>query len=254
MIFLKDLLIERKLASSDKDAEKNSLLLEKTIDYLKNKKQVLLISTSNRFEGHKDDEAKSTKLAKLVHERLGKDKSQFIDVSKLSIFVCEGNVSSKYGNHCGTKDSVLKDKEKNPSGHHRCWCNINNKSDELWKISKPLFESDAIVFFVSVRWGQTNSIYQKLIERLCWLENRHSTLGESNLLKDIDSGMILIGQNWNGKDVLETQKQVHHFYGFQTPKDLYWNWQYTADKFDESKAGYKNAIKTFNETFDVSKE
>ena len=55
------------------------------------------------------------------------------------IFPCEGNVSRADGNSCGLLKAALKDKKKNPSGHHRCWVNINEPSDELWKISKELF-------------------------------------------------------------------------------------------------------------------
>ena len=249
MVKLSDFLVEAVSSSSQQDMEKNELRLEKTIKYLQTRTKVLLIGTSNRWEGHKDDEAKSTKLAKLVCERLGSDKCEFIDVSKLNIFVCEGNVSSKWGNHCGEKGSLLKDKDKNPSGHHRCWASINNKSDELWKITKPLFESDTVLFFTSIRWGQTNSIYQKLIERLTWIENRHSTLGEANIVKNIDAGVIAIGQNWNGKDVTQTQKHVLEFYGFNTPQELFWNWQYTDDARDETKKSYSKAIKIFDDTF-----
>lgn len=249
MVKLSDFLVEAASSSSQQDMEKNELRLEKTIKYLQTRKRVLLIGTSNRWEGYKDDEAKSTKLAKLVCERLGSDKCEFIDVSKLNIFVCEGNVSSKWGNHCGEKGSLLKDKDKNPSGHHRCWASINNKSDELWKITKPLFESDTVLFFTSIRWGQTNSIYQKLIERLTWIENRHSTLGEVNIVKNIDAGVIAIGQNWNGKDVTQTQKHVLEFYGFNTPQELFWNWQYTDDAGDETKKSYSKAIKIFDDTF-----
>ena len=208
MVKLSDFLVEAASSSSQQDMEKNSLRLENTVKYLQTKKKVLLIATSNRWEGHKDDEAKSTKLAKLVAERLGTDKCEFIDASKLNIAVCEGNVSSKFGNHCGEKGALLKDKDKNPSGYHRCWASINNKSDELWKITKPLFESDAVVFFTSIRWGQTNSVHQKLIERLTWIENRRTTLGESDIIKNVDSGVIALGQNWNGKDVVKTQKQM----------------------------------------------
>ena len=249
MVKLSDFLVEAASSSSQQDMEKNELRLEKTIKYLQTRTKVLLIGTSNRWEGHKDDEAKSTKLAKLVCERLGSDKCEFIDVSKLNIFVCEGNVSSKWGNHCGEKGSLLKDKDKNPSGHHRCWASINNKSDELWKITKPLFESDTVLFFTSIRWGQTNSIYQKLRERLTWIENRHSTLGEANIVKNIDAGVIAIGQNWNGKDVTQTQKHVLEFYGFNTPQELFWNWQYTDDARDETKKSYSKAIKIFDDTF-----
>jgi hypothetical protein len=103
------------------------------------------------------------------------------------------------------------------------------------------------VFFGSVRWGQTNAIYQKLIERLCWIENRHTTLKESNIVKNIQAGIILTGQNWNGENVVETQKQVLKFYGFDVRDDICWNWQYTNNANDETKESYKNAIKEFHE-------
>jgi multimeric flavodoxin WrbA len=174
-------------------------------------------------------------------------KVEIIDVSKLNIYVCEGNVSSANGNSCGVKDALLKNSDKNPSGYHRCWCSINNKDDELWKVSKSLFESDCVVFFGSVRWGQTNSIYQKLIERLCWIENRHTTLRESNIVKDIDAGIVLTGQNWNGSNVIDRQKQVLKFYGFNVVDNISWNWQYTNNANDETKDSYKKAISEFQD-------
>ena len=66
-------------------------------------------------------------------------------------------------------DSVLKDKKKNPSGNHRCWASVNDKSDQLWKVSDEIFNSDIILFFGSIRWGKMNSIYCELVERLTWL-------------------------------------------------------------------------------------
>jgi multimeric flavodoxin WrbA len=155
------------------------------------------------------------------------------------------------GNDCGVKKAILKNKKQNPSGNHRCWRNINNPDDELWKISKELFECDAVVFFGSVRWGQMNSHYQNLIERLTWLENRHTTLGESNLLKDISCGVIVVGQNWRGKEVLEVQKQVLKFFGFDVKDELSWNWQFTMNKTDETNQSYKKSGKKFNETFEL---
>jgi multimeric flavodoxin WrbA len=249
MISLNDLLLEAKLPQSEQDMDLYARKYKKTIDYLRTKNKVLLLTTSNRWSGHKDDIAKSTQLAIKIQELLGKEKVTLIDTTKLNIFPCEGNVSSKWGNHCGTKDSSLKDKEKNPTGQHRCWASINNKNDELWKISKELFESDIVLFFASVRWGQANGFYQKLIERLTWIENRHSTLGESNIVKDIDSGFIATGQNWNGKDVTQTQKEVLQFFGFKTPDQLFWNWQFTDNALDETKSSYKKAIPVFDKTF-----
>ena len=102
-------------------------------------------------------------------------------------------------------------------------------------------------FFGSVRWGQTNSIYQKLIERLCWIENRHTTLRESNIVKNIDAGIILTGQNWNGSNVIDTQKQVLNFYGFNVEDDISWNWQYTNNADDETKDSYKKSISKFQD-------
>lgn len=221
--------------------------IDNTINFLEKKNKVLFLTTSNRWGKAADDIPKSTQLAYHIQELLGMKKVEIIDVSKLNIYICEGNVSSANGNSCGAKDALLKNSDKNPSGYHRCWCSINNKDDELWKVSKSLFESDCVVFFGSVRWGQTNSIYQKLIERLCWIENRHTTLRESNIVKDIDAGIVLTGQNWNGSNVIDTQKQVLKFYGFNVVNDISWNWQYTNNANDETKDSYKKAIGEFQD-------
>jgi multimeric flavodoxin WrbA len=222
--------------------------LDKLINHLKEKKKVLIITTSNRWVGDKQ-KPKSSVLAEYVASEIGN--AEVIDVTKLKIYDCEGNVSKNEGNNCGVKEAALKDKEKNPTGNHRCWCSFNNKDDELWKISKVLFESDAIVFFGSVRWGQTNGVYQRLIERLTWLENRHTTLKEENIIKDKEAGVVFIGQNWNGENVIDTQKQVFKFFGFKVPDVLSFNWQYLNDPKDESQNSYKKAPSAFEEAFDV---
>lgn len=244
--FLK-LLEEAKIANNPAIYTKK---LDDAIAYLKDKKNVLLLTTSNRWEGDKE-QPKSTQMAEFIKKELGDAKVELIDVSKLTLYCCEGNVSRADGNNCGVKDALLKDKEKNPSGYHRCWASINNKDDELWKITKALFEADAVVFFVSVRWGQTNSIYQKLIERLDWIENRHTTLKEDNIIEGKDAGIIAIGQNWNGETVIQTQKKVLDFYGFNTPDQLSFNWQYTDNTLDESAESYKKAPKAFEQAFDI---
>lgn len=229
--------------------------LVKSVKFLEGKEKVLFLTTSNRggwAVKELNEEPKSTKLAKAIQSYLGKSKCKLIEVPDLKIYACEGNVSHMKGNDCGVKKAVLKDKDKNPSGEHRCWRNINNPDDELWKISKELFESDCVVFFGSIRWGQMNAQYQNLIERLTWLENRHSTLGESNIIKDISCGLIVIGQNWRGKEVLGVQKQVLTFFGFDVKDELCWNWQYTTNPKDESKESYKKSGKEFNNTFDLN--
>lgn len=218
--------------------------IDSIVEHLNTKSNALFITTSNRWQGHKDL-PKSHQLAAYIAAKTSATITT-IDASKLNIYQCEGNVSSHSGNNCGVKDSILKDKQKNPSTCHRCWASINNKDDELWKISKPLLESEVVLFFGSIRWGSMNAVYQKLIERLTWLENRHTTLGESNIIKHIQAGVIAIGQNWNGTNAVDTQRQVLKFYGFDTKQDvLFWNWQFTKDMYDESQKSYKASVSEF---------
>ena len=230
--------------------EGNYKKLTETIKELQKYKKVLFLTCSNRYNWDENniDTPKSKILATYLKEELG-DKAVFIDVPELNIVSCEGNVSRKEGNSCGIKKALLKDDKKNPSGYHRCWASLNEKSDELWKISKDLFDSEVVLFFVSIRWGQTNMYYQKLIERLTWIENRHTTLGEKNIIENIESGLIAVGQNWNGEQVTEVQKKVHEFYGFKPNEDLYWNWQYTNKITDESQESYKDAFPSFVKKF-----
>jgi multimeric flavodoxin WrbA len=224
---------------------KERAALSKMVEYLDGQdKKVLLLTTSNRWE-KSEDVPKSTMVARYLQDKLA-GKCQLIDVSKLKIYDCEGNVSDhQKGYHCGTKESVLKDKSKNPSGCHRCWASINHPDDELWKISKVLLETDVVLFFGSVRWGQANAVYSRLLERLTWLESRRTTLQESNIIKDIEAGLVFVGQNWNGQSVLETQMQVLKFFGFKVPRELCWHWQYTKNVKDETKESYADAWLTF---------
>ena len=226
--------------------------LQKTISELEKLDKVLLLPCSNRYNWDENniDIPKSTILAMVIQEYLG-DKATLIDVPELNIVPCEGNVSRKDGNSCGLMKAKLKDKNKNPTGYHRCWASFNHSDDELWKISKELFESNAVVFFSSIRWGQASMFYQKLIERLTWIENRHTTLKESNVIENIQSGFICCGQNWKGMDVVDTQRKVHNFYGFKPNDKLYWNWQYTNKITDESQESYKESFPEFVDKFDI---
>jgi multimeric flavodoxin WrbA len=248
-----DVLLEEFDANVRKNDESYKKLI-KTIKFLEGKEKVLFLTTSNRGEWaikELKEEPKSTKLAKLVQNYIGTDKCTLIEVPNLKIYTCEGNVSHVDGNSCGVIKAKLEDKKKNPTGNHRCWASFNNSDDELWKISKVLFESDAVIFWGSIRWGQMNSEYQKLIERLTWLENRHTTFKEKNIIKDISAGIIAVGQNWRGKEVVDVQKQVLEFFGFDVKPELCWNWQYTKNALDETQKSYKQTSKTFNKTFDI---
>lgn len=220
--------------------------LTKLFKYLKNSdKKILFLTTSNRWEGEKE----LPKSSIIAHELAKQLKSvEIINVSKLKIFPCEGNVSNKEGNGCGIKAAMLK--SNNPDKFIRCWASINNPTDEMHKVANAIYDADIVIFFGSVRWGKMNSIYTQLIERLTWLENRHTTLGESNLLKDKETGVIAIGHNWNGKESVKLEKEVLGFFGFKTPDVLSFNWQYTQDKNDETQSAYKKAYAVFMKEFD----
>ncbi len=225
--------------------------LAKTITYLEKEKQVLLITTSTRPPSSKDDIPKSTQLARFIQSQVGPNKCTIIDASSLNILPCTGNVSSSEGNQCGVKDALLKDDTKNPSGLHRCWVSWKHKDDELWKITKELFNSSAVVFFGPIRWGQMNGIYQKLIERLNWIENRKTSLQEGNIVKNIKAGIITLGHNWRGKEVVNTQKDVFKFFGFQVPSELSWYWQYSQNENLETLESYKKDVAAFEKAFDL---
>ena len=128
--------------------EGNHKKLLETIKTLKKYKKVLFLTCSNRYQKILEKQTpKSTILAKVMAKEL--DNCKIINVPDLNIHPCEGNVSREDGNRCGIKEALLKDKEKNPSGYHRCWASLHNPDDELWKISKNIFESDVVVFFCS---------------------------------------------------------------------------------------------------------
>jgi multimeric flavodoxin WrbA len=231
--------------------EGNLKVLKNTIKELEKYKKVLLLTCSNRGEEvSKTQLPKSSILARVIHNNL--DNSTIIDVTKLKIYPCEGNVSRMDGNVCGIKEALLDDPEKNPSGYHRCWASVHNPDDELWKISKELFESDCVVFFASVRWGAANMFYQKLIERLNWINNRFIPYGEKNIIKDISSGFIIIGQHKYGDDIAELQYNNHEYYGFDVNKELYWNWNAEDIEFDdETLQGYLDSYPEFFDEFKI---
>jgi multimeric flavodoxin WrbA len=225
------------------------------IKTLSNDKKVTFITTSSRSEYilKKGETAKSSQLANSVAEALRKRKIEVevIDATDLKIYNCLGCVSEQHGNHCGVKEASVKDKNKNPNGLLRCWASHDYKDDELWRISKSIFESQSVVFFASQRWGSVNAMYQKIIERLDWMENLHTTLGEKNHIKNIKAGLVLIGQNWRVKESLELQKSVLEFFGFDVRDEIFIGWQYTRETLDETSESYKNAPGFFEKSWNM---
>ena len=219
-------------------------------------KKVTFVTTSNRspfVEKKYGESPKSSQLAEHLAQALRKRgvKVSVLDAAKMKIYNSLGCVSELKGNLCGVKASMVKDKEKNPHGHLRCWASHDFKDDELWKIVNELYESQAIIFFGSQRWGNVNAVYQKIIERLDWIESRWTTLGEENTVNNMRAGLVLLGQNWRVKESLEVQKEVFKFYGFFIEDPLFIGWQYTRDSSDESKASYENSAPTFQTAFNM---
>ena len=220
--------------------------------YLETKDDILLLTTSSRSRQDAWDTPKTTELAARVRARLAESAKRvtLLDVARLNIYACEGNVSGGRGNNCGVREARLDDPAKNPTGHHRCWASLNNLDDQLHEVSLALFSSRVVVFFASVRWGQANSVYQRLFERLSWIENRMSTLGEPPIpeLKGLEAGMVLFGHNWNVRPTLETQRRNFEWFGWKTPEALSFAWQYTDDEDEESPQSYLGAAEEFRES------
>jgi multimeric flavodoxin WrbA len=227
----------------------------RTLEHLARHRRVLLVTTSNRYqpEGKPRDIPKSTQIALALARRLLHPPT-VVHADKLRIYSCEGNISRHDGNGCGVPEALLPDRERCPTRKHRCWASINNPDDELWKVTKPLFESDAVVFIGSVRWGSANAVYQKLIERLSWIENAHVTLGEANPVEGIEAGFICTGHNWRGADVVDLQRSVLGHFGFKTPAPLFWNWQWINDSDEESEEGYLQDAKDFRRIINLTVE
>lgn len=219
--------------------------------HLETRDDILLLTTSTRSPGETWDTPKTTELAVRLRARLERSakRVKLIDVTKLTIHTCEGNVSGGRGNNCGVPEAKLQDPVKNPTGQHRCWASFNNPDDQLHEVSRALFRSSVVIFFTSVRWGQTNSVYQRLFERLTWIENRMSTLGEPQIpeLNGLEAGMVLFGHNWNVQRILETQRHNFEWFGWKTPEALSLAWQYTGDENEESPESYLGAVGEFRE-------
>ena len=108
-----------------------SIAASSIIDFALLKFSSNLSSISNRWDGDKEI-PKSTQLANHIKESIGDNIVSILEIPKLIIHNCEGNVSTARGNTCGLKEALLKNKTKNPSGYHRCWASINNKDDVIF--------------------------------------------------------------------------------------------------------------------------
>src|SRR5215510_4594257 len=77
--------------------------------YLDKRNDILLLTTSTRYEKDTWDVPKTTQLASRIRDHLQKHKKRvtLLDVAKLKIHTCEGNVSGATGNRCGVLAAKL---------------------------------------------------------------------------------------------------------------------------------------------------
>src|SRR6266566_1501841 len=87
--------------SPEKEIERVAEKCEQFISYLEDKNDILFLTTSTRYIEHKDDIPKSTQLARDIKKHLNDKEITIIDVPRLTIHTCEGNISTKKGNRCG---------------------------------------------------------------------------------------------------------------------------------------------------------
>ena len=94
--------------------------------------------------------------------------------------------------------------------------------------------------------------YQKLMERLNWINNRFTPGDESNVIKDTSSGFICIGQHYYTDKITELQNNVHDYFGFKVNEDLYWWWNAEDKEFDEETyLGYLESYPEFFKDFKI---
>src|SRR5437660_11261266 len=84
--------------------------------HLEKKNDILLLTTSTRYRKHTWDVPKTTQLALRIRDHLHQKARRvtLLDVAKLKIHTCEGNISGGKGNRCGLLEASLPDRSKNP--------------------------------------------------------------------------------------------------------------------------------------------
>jgi len=96
--------------------------------------------------------------------------------------------------------------------------------------------------------------YQKLIERLNWINNRFVPLGEDNVIKNIESGFMIVTQHYGGEPITENQMDMHDYFGFKVNPALYSYWQAEDIYFDdETLRGYLESYPRFYSEFRIKK-
>lgn len=154
--------------------------------------------------------------------------TKFIDANQLHIVQNLSCYASGKKN-CASKEA----------GQYRCWANLlsieNPKEyggkDEMGEIYDGIEWADIVLFSTSVRWMSHSALFQKIIERLNTLENRHSVYNEKHPLANKKAGVIVIGQHYQSQQVASHLCEVLSQLGFITDSSLgVYTWQRTLNR------------------------
>lgn len=175
-----------------------------------------------------EDKSSSKYLLKHVLSRIEQEGHDvdFIDANKLHI-VKNLSCYTSGKESCAHPDS----------GKYRCWAHKNSHDDpekfggkdEMGEIYDAIESADVILFATSTRWMSHSALLQTIIERMNTLENRHSSYGEKNPLKDKICGVIVTGLHYQVQRVGSHVQEVMRTLGMQSPINGILAWQRTMD-------------------------
>ena len=118
-------------------------------------------------------------------------------------------------------EAKLRDKQENQTGQHRCWASINNKDDQLYKISRELFKFASGGLF-RLRSMGTNEQRVSAPLRTPELDRETESphWGEKRIpqLKKLEAGIVLLVIPGTTNKFWQTQKQNFRWFGWKTPE------------------------------------
>lgn len=203
-------------------------------------KNVLGISTTTNLLENSTSAYVLERVLKIISER--KNKVNMIDAGRLHI-VENLSCYANGGSHCADPKA----------GKYRCWATYESIEDpekhggidEMPVIYDGIDESDIIIFSTSVRWMSHSALFQKIIERMNTLENRHSVYGEKNPLSGKKAGIIVVGQHYQSQKVAGSLSETMTLLGFQCSNSSIFSWQKSHNMNEEQaeKTNISNVAK-----------
>jgi multimeric flavodoxin WrbA len=173
--------------------------------------KVLGISGSSR---QKLDLSKSERLlisALDLAKALGAD-TDFIRLSDLKIYECEGNYS------------------QNPEFcTYPCQSSLKYKDDQMQRVYDAVLNTDVLWLATPIRWNNHSALVQKFVERMNAIENQN-TWFDNRMIHGKVAGLIIIGHVDGLQHVAGNLMNFFSWLGFQTPEVAICSW---VGEYDE---------------------